>query len=112
MDFGPDSPILDLGCGNGGTRRYLQSLGFKNVLAVDWSSSGAEVLVDAHRLPFSSNSFKMVISTAIFEHLYNPFLAISEVGRVLTFFGRCQFLGILAWLILLSSHSRRLECPL
>jgi len=84
MDFGPDSPILDLGCGNGGNRRYLRSLGFRNVLAVDWSSSGAEVLVDAHRLPFSSNSFKMVISTAVFEHLYNPFLAISEVGRVLT----------------------------
>ncbi len=83
MDFGPDSPILDLGCGNGGNRRYLRSLGFRNILAVDWSSRGAEVLVDAHRLPFSSNSFQMVISTAVFEHLYNPFLAISEVGRIL-----------------------------
>jgi len=116
LDFGPDSPILDLGCGNGGTRRYLQSLGFQNVLAVDWSSRGAEVLVDAHRLPFSFNSFQMVISTAVFEHLYNPFLAISEVGRILRpgghFFGWCQFLGILAWLLLLSSDSRRLECPL
>ena len=83
MDFGPESPILDLGCGNGGNRHYLQSLGFQNILAVDWSSRGAEVLVDAHRLPFSSDSFQMVISTAVFEHLYNPFLAVSEVGRVL-----------------------------
>lgn len=96
IDFGPESPILDLGCGNGGNRRYLQSLGFKNVLAVDWFARGAETLLDAHYLPFCSNSFEMVISTAVFEHCYNPFLAISEVGRVLST-GGCFVAGASFW---------------
>ncbi len=80
---GPEAPILDLGCGNGGNRRYLQTLGFKNVVTVDWIARGADFLVDAHRLPFASETFQMVLSTAVFEHLYNPFIAISEVGRIL-----------------------------
>jgi SAM-dependent methyltransferase len=82
-ECGPDAPILDLGCGSGGNRRYLQSLGFRRVLTVDWSAKGADLLVDAHRLPLVSSSFQMVLSTAVFEHLYNPYLAMSEVGRVL-----------------------------
>jgi SAM-dependent methyltransferase len=80
---GPEAPILDLGCGNGGNRRYLQTLGFRNVVTVDWIARGADLLVDAHRLPFASETFQMVLSTAVFEHLYNPFIAISEIGRVL-----------------------------
>ncbi len=82
-DCGPDVSILDLGCGSGGNSRYLESLGFKNVLPVDWSAAGAEMLVDAHSLPFADGSFQMIISTAVFEHLYNPFLAMSEIARVL-----------------------------
>jgi SAM-dependent methyltransferase len=83
QQLGAEAVILDLGCGNGGNRRYLESLGFKHVLCVDWSASGADILVDAHSLPLESTSFDLVLSTAVFEHLYNPFIAISEIARVL-----------------------------
>jgi SAM-dependent methyltransferase len=82
-EFGASALILDLGCGSGGNRRYLESLGFKNVLCVDWSAAGADLLVDAHRLPLHSGAFDLIICTAVFEHLYNPFVAIAEVARVL-----------------------------
>jgi SAM-dependent methyltransferase len=94
-EHGPDAPILDLGCGSGGNRRYLQSLGFTRILTTDWSAAGADLLADAHRLPLPDASFQMVISTAVFEHLYNPYLAMSEVGRLLksggTFVGGASF---------------------
>jgi SAM-dependent methyltransferase len=82
-ETGTEARILDLGCGSGGNGKYLESLGFKNIVAVDWRAKGAELLVDAHRLPLKSGQFDMVISTAVFEHLYNPYLAMAEVSRML-----------------------------
>lgn len=80
---GPEAQILDLGCGTGGTKRYLHSLGFKNVLAVDYYSSGAEYLVDAHRIPFEASSFDMIITTAIIDAFANQYVAFREMSRVL-----------------------------
>lgn len=82
-EFGENAAILDLGCGSGGNRRYLNSLGFRNVFCVDWAASGADILVDAHRLPLQSGIADLVISTAVFEHLYNPFIAAAEIARIL-----------------------------
>jgi SAM-dependent methyltransferase len=79
---GADARILDLGCGSGGNGRYLQSLGFTHILSVDWEAAGADMLVDAHRLPLADGVFDLVISTAVFEHLYNPFIAMGEIARV------------------------------
>jgi SAM-dependent methyltransferase len=82
-EFGPDARILDLGCGSDGNRRYLHDLGFRQVLTTDWQAAGADLLADAHRLPLAAQTFQMVLSTAVFEHLYNPFVAISEISRLL-----------------------------
>jgi SAM-dependent methyltransferase len=46
-------------------------------------SSGAEYMVDVHRLPFVSESFDMVLTTAALEHFYNPYIAFKEMNRVL-----------------------------
>lgn len=80
---GRDAVILDLGCGNGGNKRYLQDKGFHNILSVDYLSDGAEYLVDVHRMPFVDESFDMIITTATLEHFYNPYIAFQEMARVL-----------------------------
>ena len=80
---GTNAVILDLGCGNGGNKKYLESIGFYNIVSVDYKSTGAEYLVDVHRLPFASQSFDMILTTATLEHFYNPYIAFKEMSRVL-----------------------------
>jgi len=73
---------LDLGCGPADQRPPLQSLGFRYV-GVDFASDGADFLADAHALPFASASFDLVFSYAVLEHLHSPWIALSEVRRIL-----------------------------
>ena len=80
---GENAKILDLGCGSGGNKRFLNDIGFKNVMSVDYDSSGADVLVDAHRLPFADGAFDLILTTATVEHFYNPFVAFAEMSRIL-----------------------------
>jgi SAM-dependent methyltransferase len=74
--------VLDLGCGPNDQAHPITSLGHQNV-GVDYSSAAADILADAHALPFRSASFDFVFSYAVMEHLHNPFLAFMEIGRVL-----------------------------
>lgn len=79
-----DSPsrILDLGCGSRDQFIPINYLGHQYV-GVDYSGTKADFLVDAHSIPFQSNSFDCVFSYAVLEHLYNPFIALHEISRVL-----------------------------
>jgi SAM-dependent methyltransferase len=74
--------VLDLGCGPRDQAVPIMSLGH-NYVGIDYSSNSADMLVDAHSLPFLAGSFDFVFSYAVLEHLHNPFLALREVGRVL-----------------------------
>ena len=63
------------------THRAL--IGYRYV-GVDYSSSSADLLADAHSIPFGDNTFECVFSYAVLEHLHLPFLAIREIERVLS----------------------------
>lgn len=73
---------LDLGCGPRDQSAPLEYLGFRYV-GVDYAHSEADLLGDAHAIPFADDSFDCIFSYAVLEHLHNPFVALREVGRVL-----------------------------
>jgi SAM-dependent methyltransferase len=73
---------LDLGCGPRDQAVPIDHLGHKYV-GIDISNAAADILADAHSIPFKSMTFDCVLSYATLEHLHNPFLAITEVERVL-----------------------------
>jgi SAM-dependent methyltransferase len=45
--------------------------------------AGADLLADAHALPFLGDSFDGVLCYAVLEHLHNPHVALREAHRVL-----------------------------
>ncbi len=78
----PGATVLDLGCGPRDQQRPIESFGFR-YLGVDVDSAAADLLVDAHCLPFKDQSFDAVLSYAVLEHLRDPFVALREITRVL-----------------------------
>lgn len=74
--------MLDLGCGPRDQAVVAEHLGLRYV-GIDYASPRADVLADAHAIPFRADTFDVVLSYAVLEHLYNPFLAAGEVARVL-----------------------------
>ena len=82
---------LDLGCGKGEYQPVFEALGYQYV-GIDVTGQGPTLLADAHALPFQDASFDVGFSMAVLEHVHNPFLALSEVFRVLKPGG--VFLGV------------------
>ncbi|MFL6248718.1 MAG: class I SAM-dependent methyltransferase, partial [Thermoanaerobaculia bacterium] len=78
----PGARLLDLGCG---PRDQAAPAAHRGALyvGIDYSSEQADLLADAHAIPFRDGTFDVVLSYAVLEHLYHPFLAMQEVARVL-----------------------------
>src|SRR5579859_1066309 len=91
----PGDVCLEFGCGNGRARPVIESYGYRWV-GIDVAGSAMSAKCDGHYLPFAASGFELVVSIAVFEHLYNPFRAAQEVYRVLkpggTFLGTTAFL--------------------
>jgi SAM-dependent methyltransferase len=84
--------VLDLGCG-AGKRVSFEYLGCQYV-GMDTPGHQSDIAGDAHFLPFKDAQFDVVFSYAVLEHLYNPFVALNEVRRVLKPDG--LFIGMVA----------------
>ena len=79
------SRILDVGCGDGTRVRQLQKAGYKAIgteINEGWIDYDYVFKGDAENLPFNSNTFEVVASIDVLEHLTNPHTAIKELFRV------------------------------
>ena len=85
-----NSRILDLGSATGGNSIVLRELGFK-VTGIELSDFGYQtqmakgldvIQADACKIPFSDNTFDVVICLDLLEHIEHDSVAISEVVRV------------------------------
>jgi SAM-dependent methyltransferase len=84
-----DSRVLEVGCGARNLAAAFGHLGCFYVGIDCAPASAADLLADAHSLPFRAETFDAVLAAAVPEHLYNPFLAFQEIGRVLRPGGVC-----------------------
>jgi len=88
--------MLNLGCGwDAAAKPACQRAGFSHV-GVDIASPAADLLCDAHALPFRDQSFGFVLSIAVLEHIQHPLVAARETCRVLK--PGAKFIGTVAFL--------------
>jgi hypothetical protein len=74
---GPDDLILDCG---GGDRRIDD----RRVVNFEYCAFELpNIFGDGHNIPFKSEVFDLILSQAVIEHLYNPFVAVKEMHRIL-----------------------------
>ncbi len=97
QSLGKKGTVLDLGCGNGSLSHELAKLGFE-VHGIDRSESGIQIAratfpqvqfllgdveKDLSPDPFQAESFDVVVSTEVVEHLYQPRRLIQNAFRLL-----------------------------
>lgn len=82
--------ILDIGCGEGVLLNLIFKKTAASVIGVDPETQPASkdqpikiIKATAYKLPFKNNSFDIVISTEVIEHLKIPTKMLSEIKRVL-----------------------------
>ncbi len=123
----PESKILDLGCGNGISARLLNQADF-DVVGTDisplflaearhWENPRLQYRVcDVMELPFESESFDVICSNELIEHLPDVETALTEMIRVVRKGGRIVLSGpnlcsplipLFDWLSLMSGKSGR-----
>jgi len=92
----PESSLLCIGGGDIKERTLTEAMGFRVVSFDVDPIEGIDMLADGHSLPFQANSFDVVTSFEVLEHLTAPWIAVQEIARVLRPSGR--FIGSVAFL--------------
>jgi len=112
-----DSKVLDIGCGGGLLTNYLSKFNF-NVTGIDnqenalhiakkYDESGSVTyqIADAHQLPYDNETFDIVCSLDLFEHVDDYTKVIKEGVRVLKknglFFFHTFNRNFLSWLFVI-----------
>lgn len=79
----PGKTVLNLGSGIGAFDGHLARTVRMVNLDINPTKPGLHVVGDAQRLPFRDESFDVVYSIAVLEHVPKPWLAAQEIARVL-----------------------------
>jgi len=87
---------LDLGCGSGGSKGFIESFGWEWIGLDLQFSKNLSILADAHILPFRERVFGMVVCFSALEHFEDPWKVLREVCRVLK--DDCKLIGVCAFL--------------
>lgn len=80
---GPSQRSLDLGCGLD-RQRFMEPLtlfGYEHT-GIDIDGLAPDALADMHQLPFKNETFDLLVTSAVFEHVKNPHVAMAEAARV------------------------------
>ena len=102
-NFGPDSIILDFGCGSGKMVNELRDMGVDaygcGTRFITENNINLDVLMENdviraidlkhYSIPFKDNTFDIIFSHSVFEHVQNYAESIAELARVLKPDGVC-----------------------
>ncbi len=101
-----DYTVLDAGCGNG---FIMDNLNENTVTGIDFcfemlqrGTGKGFLCADAENIPFSKNTFDVVYSADLLEHVPNPSRMVSESSRVLKKNGKLIIItpnGNLRWIL-------------
>jgi SAM-dependent methyltransferase len=80
---GDNKTALDLGCREGHQTRWLEGRGYTvTSIDVDKLFDAAQVVNANERLPFDDDSFDLIWSSEVIEHLNDPNFSLDELRRV------------------------------
>ncbi|MCB9252300.1 MAG: class I SAM-dependent methyltransferase [Flavobacteriales bacterium] len=80
--------MLCLGGGDLREKAEMVKLGYEPISIEIDPIEGVDVVGDVHFLPFKDETFDIVTSWEVFEHLHSPWIVIKEINRVLKPGGR------------------------
>lgn len=74
--------MLDVGCGSKPYKNLFKSFDYVG-MELQGASKRADFYYDGHIFPFKNGSFDSVLTSQVFEHVFNPNEFLSEIFRVL-----------------------------
>jgi SAM-dependent methyltransferase len=83
-----DGRVLDIGSGTAHIKEFRPDITSIDIL----SFPGIDIVADAHRLPFSDESFSDIVMLDVLHHLERPIEFLNEASRVLRPGGRLSMI--------------------
>ena len=78
----PQSIVVEIGGGTGAYRDVFRGTEYRFV-TTDYGYEAADILADAHALPFRDDVASAVVMQSVIQSLENPFAGMSEAARIL-----------------------------